>query len=127
MKASANQAKPYNARLRILDDAVAMVARVHRLAKQIGHHDRELKDQLERATESVALNAAEGAHAKGKRRTYLLNVAMCSGRESIMALRIAAAKGLLAPETAATEADNLDRIVATLYKLAARNAPPGPR
>jgi four helix bundle protein len=124
MKASANQAKPYQARLRILDDAVAMVARVHHLARQIGHHDRELKDQLERATESVALNAAEGAHAKGKRRTYLLNVAMCSGRESIMAIRIAAAKGLLAPEDAATEADNLDRIVATLYKLAARNAPP---
>jgi hypothetical protein len=96
MKASSNHAKSYHARLRILDDAVDMVARVHQLARQIGHHDRELKDQL----------------------------AMCSGRESIMALRIAAAKGLVAPEPAATEADNLDRIVATLYKLAARNAQP---
>jgi hypothetical protein len=41
-----------------------------------------------------------------------------------MAIRIAAAKGLLNTTTAAAEADNIDRIVATLYKLAARTAQP---
>jgi four helix bundle protein len=112
--------KPYRSRLRVLNDTVAMVARVHRVASRIGCQDRELKDQLERASTSVALNAAEGAHAMGKRRRYLLNVAMCSGREAIMALRIAAAKGQLDAHLVAVEVDNLDRIVATLYKLAAR-------
>ena len=45
---------------------------------------------------------------------------MTSGREVILALRIAGAAGYLETERVAREVDNVDRIVATLYKLAYR-------
>ena len=107
-------------KLRILDDVVAMVARVDRLASVIGRRHRSLADQLRRASMSVGLNAAEGMHARGKKRLAQLDIAMGSGRESIMGLRMAGAIGLLDAETVAAETDDLDRIVATLYKLAHR-------
>ena len=107
-------------KLRILDDVVVMVGRVDRLAAVIGRRNRSLADQLRRASMSVGLNAAEGMHARGKKRLSQLDIAMGSGRESIMALRMAGAIGLLDAETVAAEADDIDRIVATLYKLAHR-------
>ena len=45
---------------------------------------------------------------------------MASGREVIFGLRIAGAAGYLSAERVAREVDTLDRIVATLYKLAYR-------
>jgi hypothetical protein len=45
---------------------------------------------------------------------------MGSGRETIMALRIAAAAGYVSSEVAAKEVREIDRIVATLYKLTYR-------
>ena len=45
---------------------------------------------------------------------------MESGRETIMALRISGACGYLDQERVEVEVDDLDRIVATLYKLAHR-------
>jgi len=46
---------------------------------------------------------------------------MNSGREVILGLRIAGAAGYLEPARVAREVDNLDRVVATLYKLAYRS------
>lgn len=45
---------------------------------------------------------------------------MNSGREVILGLRIAGAAGYLEAERVAREVDAVDRIVATLYKLAYR-------
>jgi hypothetical protein len=47
---------------------------------------------------------------------------MASGRDVIMGLRIAGAAGYLNPQHVAREVDTLDRIVATLYKVAYRPA-----
>jgi hypothetical protein len=47
---------------------------------------------------------------------------MNSAREVILGLRIAGAAGYLPAERVAREADALDRIVATLWKLAYRAA-----
>jgi len=82
--------------------------------------DSDLARQLRRSSSSVGLNAAEGLHARAGNRTVRIESAMCSGRETIMALRIAAAAGYLAAEPATAEARQIDRIVATLYKLAYR-------
>jgi len=46
---------------------------------------------------------------------------MASGREVIMGLRIAGAAGYLDAARVVREVDTLDRIVATLYKLAYRS------
>ncbi len=46
---------------------------------------------------------------------------MCSGREVMLALRISGAAGYLAAELVSREVDQVDRVVATLYKLAYRS------
>jgi hypothetical protein len=56
----------------------------------------------------------------GGNRTVRLESAMTSGREVIFGLRIAGAAGYLDSGRVAREVDSLDRVVATLYKLAYR-------
>lgn len=104
--------------LRILDDIVQMVARVHAIARKVARFDRDLARQMTRSSASVGLNAGEGLSGRGGTRTARLNDAMCSGRETIMALRIAGACGYVEDALVATETDTIDRVVATLYKLA---------
>jgi four helix bundle protein len=100
-----------------VDEIVDVVGRVHRLAREVGRHDGDLGKQLRTAATSLGLNAGEGAFARGGKRTNQLDTAMCSGREAILALRIAGAAGYLGAEVVATEADAIDKIVATLHKL----------
>lgn len=104
--------------LRILDEIVLTVGNVHRLCLVISRQDPDLSRQIRRAISSVGLNAGEGVHARGGNRNVRLESAMNSGREVILGLRIAGAAGYLEPERVATEVDSVDRIVATLYKLA---------
>jgi four helix bundle protein len=108
--------------LRIVDDIVSTVGNVHGLCRDIGRQDADLSRQLKRAVNSVGLNAAEGLHARGGNRTVRIESAMNSAREVIMGLRIAGAAGYLDDERVAKEVDALDRIVATLWKLAYRAA-----
>ena len=76
--------------------------------------------ELREASSSVGLNAGEGLYARGGNRTKSLETAMNSGRETMVGLRISGAAGYLGPKVVAFEVDQLDRIVATLYKLAYR-------
>ncbi len=106
--------------LKVLDDAVSMVARVHALARKVARNDADLARQMKRSSTSVGLNAAEGIYGRGGTRTARLSDAIGSGRETIMALRIAIACGYVMEADIATDLDDLDRIVATLFKLARR-------
>ena len=106
--------------LRILDDIVQTVGTVHPICRVIARQDPDLSRQMKRAINSVGLNAGEGLHARGGNRTVRIESAMTSGREVILGLRIAGAAGYLEAERVAREVDTLDRIVATLYKLAYR-------
>jgi four helix bundle protein len=106
--------------LRIADDIVHTVGTLHQLARVIARQDADLSKQMRRALNSVGLNSGEGLSARGGNRTVRLESAMASGREAIMALRIAGAAGYVESERVAREVDALDRIVATLYKLAYR-------
>jgi four helix bundle protein len=108
--------------LRILDDIVETVGTIHRLCRIIARHDPDLSKQMKRAINSVGLNSGEGLSARGGNRTVRIESAMTSGREVILGLRIAGAAGYLERERVAREVDTLDRIVATLYKLAYRSA-----
>jgi four helix bundle protein len=104
-------------KLRIVDDIVVAVGRLHRVARRLARHDRDLAGQMKSAASSLGLNAGEGLYGRGGKRTSQLDVAMCSGREVVMALRIAGAAGYLQTEAAAREAADVDSIVATLYRL----------
>jgi len=109
-------------RLRILDDIVETVGRIHRLCRVIARQDPDLSKQMKRAINSVGLNAGEGLYARGGNRTTRIESAMNSGREVILGLRISGAAGYLDAERMAREVDTLDRIVATLHKLAYRSS-----
>jgi four helix bundle protein len=107
-------------KLRIVDDIVAMIGRVHGLCRQVARHDNSLAKQMREASSSVGLNSGEGLYARGGNRTKSLEVAMNSGRETILGLRISGAAGYLDAEVVAREVNDIDRIVATLYKLTYR-------
>jgi four helix bundle protein len=107
-------------KLRILDDIVATVGRIHRHCRKVARHDPSLAKQVREAANSVGLNAGEGLYARGGNRTVRIESAMNSGREVMLGLRIAGAAGYLEAPIVANEVDALDRIVATLYKLAYR-------
>jgi four helix bundle protein len=108
--------------LRILDDIVETVGSLHRLCRVIARQDPDLSKQMRCALNSVALNSGEGLSARGGNRTVRIESAMNSGREVILGLRVAGAAGYLDAARVAREVDTLDRIVATLYKLAYRRA-----
>ncbi len=95
---------------------------IRRPSTVVARHDPDLCKQIRRAINSVGLNAGEGLHARGGNRTVRLESAMTSGREVILGLRVAGAAGYLDAEQVARDVDTLDRIVATLYKLAYRSA-----
>jgi four helix bundle protein len=105
-------------KLRILGDIVRVVKWVKRLADRIKDHDPDLADQLHRASTSLATNSAEGSRARGRRKQSQLNIAMQSGRESIICLELAAALAYLDEDEAEQVCDELDRIIATLFKVA---------
>jgi four helix bundle protein len=106
--------------LKIVGEIVDMVGRVHGLARVIARHDADLAKQMRRSSTSVGLNAGEGLCSPNGNRTVRLESAMCSGRETIMALRIAGAAGYLNAEEVSAEVGRIDRVVGGLYKLAYR-------
>jgi four helix bundle protein len=106
--------------LRIAHDIVQTIGALHQLSRVVARQDPDLSKQMRRALNSIGLNSGEGLSARGGNRTVRLESAMASGREVIMALRIAGAAGYVDAERVAREADAVDRIVATLYKLAYR-------
>ena len=103
-------------KFRILDELVEMVGRVHSLAKTVGRHDGDLAKQMKRSSASVGLNAGEALGGQKGNRTARLESAMCSGRETTMALRISGAAGHLEGD----EVKRIDRLVGGLYRLAYR-------
>jgi four helix bundle protein len=106
--------------MRILDALVEMVALVHGLAGKVARQDRDLSQQMKRASTSAALNASEGLWAKAGKRRSRLEDAVNSARETLMALRVAAACGYLGQEEAGVAIEQLDNIVPVLWVLAYR-------
>lgn len=106
--------------MRILDSLESMVRDIHRLADRVARHDRDLAGQMKRAANSAALNGSEGVWAKAGKRRSRLEDALNSGRETVMALRIARACGYLPAADAVGAIRTLDGIIAVLWVLAYR-------
>jgi len=105
--------------------SVCMVSEVHSqvipLVRSGG--DREIADQLHRASRSVALNVAEGLGLlPGKRQRNHFAIALGSARETMACIDIAVATGLMSLESVAAVADRVDHVCAMLWKLTRRNA-----
>jgi len=106
--------------MKILDMLVEMVRVVHLASGKVARHDRDLAQQMKRASTSAALNASEGLHAKAGKRRSRLEDAVNSARETLMALRLAGACGYLPPAEAATAAREVDSVIRVLWVLAYR-------
>lgn len=106
--------------MQLLDSMVEMVRLVHSVSKKVARHDRDLANQMKRSSSSVALNGSEGLRAKAGKRTTRLEDAINSGRETVMALRVAKACGYAPCSDADAGLLELDRILAVLWTLAYR-------
>jgi len=106
--------------MKVLDSLVEMVRAVHGLAGKVAQHDRDLAQQMKRASTSAALNGSEGLYAKAGKRRSRLEDAVNSARETLMALRIAGACGYLPASEAAVAMRDVDGVIAVLWVLAYR-------
>ena len=68
-----------------------------------------------RAMHSVALQYAEGMHARGGNRDAKLQGAYAEAKEAMTAMRVAVASGAITRERAAPTLDELDHIAAILH------------
>jgi four helix bundle protein len=99
---------------------VETVALVHGLAGKVARHDRDLAQQMRRASTSAALNGSEGVWAKAGKRRSRLEDAVNSARETVMALRLAGACGYLGDGEVAAAIERLENIIPVLWVLAYR-------
>src|SRR5580765_2277438 len=103
--------------MRVIYSAIlSFVADVAELTTRIAHHDPDLARQLRRASTSVALNTAEGMHARGRSRTACYNIALREMRESYAALEVSVRLRYLPPLAPELE-DRIQRVLGTLYRL----------
>ena len=99
--------------------AIDMVRQLRPLIERVGTKDSHLADQLRRAATSVPLNLNEGAYSQGGHVRARFHTALGSAAEVRACLDVAEAMGYLDrvdPELRNT----LDRIVATVHRLARR-------
>ena len=82
-------------KLRIYDDAVAMVTEVRAYRLAIAREDADHARQLRRAAKSVPLNIAEGAYSRGRNRHSRYHTALGSANEVVACLEVAVADGIL--------------------------------
>jgi four helix bundle protein len=109
-------------KLRIYELVLRIVAAIARLIPFVQRRDPDLARQLKRASTSVALNLAEGGHSRGGNQLARFQDAMGSARETIACLEVCIAMGYLKAEGLEELLDQLDRVVATVWKLVHRRA-----
>jgi four helix bundle protein len=100
-----------------LEVSLAFLERLAPVETRIRNKSLALGKQLARASESIALNLAEGrARRDGDRRRHF-EMAAGSASEVTTALRIARTKRYITSEDEASMNELLDRVRAMLYRL----------
>ena len=104
--------------MKVYEVSVSMVQVIHEEVVPFVRRDRELLDQLHRASRSVVLNIAEGLGVgRGKRRDQHFRTALGSAREAMAVIDLAVATGLTGKDTVASATDCIDHVCAMLWKL----------
>lgn len=101
--------------LRIESVIVSVLARIAPVVTQLKARNRNLADQLDRASSSILLNTSEGAYSqKGHQKARYFN-ALGSAGETRSCLHLAHAQHGIAAD--AVLQDQLDHVIAVLWKL----------
>lgn len=97
--------------------AMQLVAAIRPIAEATQLRDKDLACQMRRASNSAALNTAEGGRRAGGDRHHSFRIASGEAAESLVAARLAVAAGY-APESALPPVRTAeDRLQAVLYRL----------
>ena len=107
--------------LHIYPVMVETVQSMKPLIDEIKKSDKDLANQLKRAVTSVLLNTSEGAYSHGENVRARFHNALGSAAESRSCLQVAELWGYIDPIDPGL-ADKLDRVIATLHRLAKRRA-----
>lgn len=99
-----------------------LVRAVHALLPRIAARSRDLADQVDRSSRSVAANIAEGEHRHDGHGRQRFQTAYGSARETRAHLEMAVDIGLLEDSEARTAVDLADHVAAGLYKLLRKRA-----
>ena len=105
--------------LHIYTAAIEMVRTLRPLMDQIRRRDSNLADQLLRCATSIPLNLHEGAYSQGRNVRARFYNALGSAGEVRACLDVAEAMKYIEPLDPAVR-DDLDRLVATIYRLTRR-------
>ena len=107
--------------LRVVDEILELAPVVEALARTISRQNPELAKQLRKAWPRVMCNTNEALHRMGGKRTNRLDDAMGEAREAHGVLRYAIACNFIEGEQAEWALDRVDKVTATLHKLAHRH------
>jgi four helix bundle protein len=102
--------------LKIYDTMLEVLRMLRPVIAQIEKHDRDLGNQLRRASSSVPLNMAEASGSSGGTRTVRYRTALGSARETGACLDVDVALGYV-ESVDATLARRLDEVRAVLAKV----------
>ena len=81
--------------LRIYETVLEVIRLLRRVIAEIRRRDPDLADQLNRASNGIALCIAEGSYSRGRNRNVLYHRALGSAKESGACLDVALACGYL--------------------------------
>ncbi len=97
--------------------SIELIETLRPLMARIKARDKSLEDQLRRAASSVALNIGEGEYSDpGNRRARYFTAAGSAG-ETLAAVRVAVACGIVSRSDAERAVMLLKRIIPMLWKL----------
>ena len=97
--------------------ALQLVADVRPIAEAVQPRDKNLADQMRRASSSAALNTAEGGRRVGGDRHHSFRIASAEAAETVVAVRIAVAQGYVVAAAIAPVLATEDRLQAVLHRL----------
>jgi four helix bundle protein len=104
--------------LRVIGDISRIGIDINILCKQIAQHDSELASQVRRAWVRTGMNTGEGQHRRGAKSSNRFDDAMGEAREAFTGLGMARAFAYVDDALCERVLDEVDRVVAILYKLA---------
>jgi four helix bundle protein len=101
--------------LRINPVILVVVRQLQPVIEQVARKNRNLADQLDRASTSMMLNTCEGNAHRGAMRRHKYEVALGEAREVVGCLALAEAKGLAARPDGIDS--HMNHVIGVLVKL----------